>query len=144
MLSNLKSHRTTITTISGQSQQKNVSLPHNGFCAIRDTDFHYGNLLDVVVEKACAASPTTLGKEIAILAARLSRERRDIFQVEIMGKFAGAVRNYNAHLVAYPDIKWPQIAEEFVKSLGLSFNPYVTQIETHDYMAKLFPCKYPV
>ncbi|XP_028070904.1 uncharacterized protein LOC114273345 [Camellia sinensis] len=55
-----------------------------------------------------------------------------------MGKFAGAVRNYNAHLVAYPDIKWPQIAEEFVKSLGLSFNPYVTQIETHDYMAKLF------
>ncbi|KAF5960028.1 hypothetical protein HYC85_001237 [Camellia sinensis] len=73
------------------------------------------------------ASPTTLGKEIAILAVRLSRERRNISQVEIMGKFAGAVRNYNAHLVAYPDIKWPQIAEEFVKSLGLSFNPYVTQ-----------------
>ncbi|THG02429.1 hypothetical protein TEA_015143 [Camellia sinensis var. sinensis] len=84
------------------------------------------------------ASPTTLGKEIAILAVRLSRERRNISQVEIMGKFAGAVRNYNAHLVAYPDIKWHQIAEEFVKSLGLSFNPYVTQIETHDYMAKLF------
>ncbi|KAI8029363.1 Adenylosuccinate lyase [Camellia lanceoleosa] len=84
------------------------------------------------------ASPTTLGKEIAIFAVRLSRERRDISQVEIMGKFAGAVGNYNAHLVAYPDIKWPQIAEEFVKSLGLSFNPYVTQIETHDYMAKLF------
>ncbi|KAL7260220.1 hypothetical protein ACSBR1_005983 [Camellia fascicularis] len=74
------------------------------------------------------ASPTTLGKEIAIFAVRLSRERRDISQVEIMGKFAGAVRNYNAHLVAYPDIKWPQIAEEFMKSLGLSFNPYVTLI----------------
>ncbi|KAL7219852.1 hypothetical protein ACSBR2_012838 [Camellia fascicularis] len=84
------------------------------------------------------ASPTTLGKEIAIFAVRLSRERLDISQVEIMGKFSGAVGNYNAHLVAYPEIKWPQIAEEYVKSLGLSFNPYVTQIETHDYMEKLF------
>ncbi|XP_057510778.1 uncharacterized protein LOC130793152 [Actinidia eriantha] len=84
------------------------------------------------------ASPTTLGKEMAIFAVRLSREKKEISQVEIMGKFAGAVGNYNAHLVAYPDIEWPQIAEEFVTSLGLCFNPYVTQIETHDYMAKLF------
>ncbi|XP_059666371.1 uncharacterized protein LOC132312135 [Cornus florida] len=84
------------------------------------------------------ASPTTLGKEMANFAVRLSRERREISQTEIMGKFAGAVGNYNAHLVAYPDVSWPQIAEEFVRSLGLSFNPYVTQIESHDYMAKLF------
>ncbi|KAK9283984.1 hypothetical protein L1049_012242 [Liquidambar formosana] len=84
------------------------------------------------------ASPSTLGKEMAIFAVRLSRERREISQIEIMGKFAGAVGNYNAHLVAYPDTNWPRIAEEFVKSLGLSFNPYVTQIESHDYMAKLF------
>ncbi|KAF5738476.1 adenylosuccinate lyase [Tripterygium wilfordii] len=84
------------------------------------------------------ASPTTLGKEISIFAVRLSRERQELSQVEIMGKFAGAVGNYNAHLAAYPEINWPQIAEEFVKSLGLCFNPYVTQIETHDYMAKLF------
>lgn len=49
-------------------------------------------------------------------------------QIELMGKLAGAVGNYNAHLVAYPDVKWPQIAEDFVKSLGLSFNPYVTQV----------------
>ncbi|KAF4385306.1 hypothetical protein G4B88_026589 [Cannabis sativa] len=88
------------------------------------------------------ASPTTLGKEMAIFAVRLSRERRDISQVEIMGKFAGAVGNYNAHLVAYPSIDWPQIAEEFVTSLGLSFNAYVSQIETHDYMAKLFHAIY--
>ncbi|KAL5545221.1 hypothetical protein UlMin_009005 [Ulmus minor] len=88
------------------------------------------------------ASPTTLGKEMAIFAVRLTRERRDISQVEIMGKFAGAVGNYNAHLVAYPEVDWPQIAEEFVTSLGLSFNPYVTQIETHDYMAKLFHATY--
>ena len=65
---------------------------------------------------------------MAIFAVRLSREKREISQVEIMGKFAGAVGNYNAHLVAYPDIEWPQIAEEFVTSLGLSFNPYVTQV----------------
>ena len=65
---------------------------------------------------------------MAVFAIRLSRERREISQVEIMGKFAGAVGNYNAHLVAYPDVKWPQIAEDFVKSLGLSFNPYVTQV----------------
>ncbi|KAK6227867.1 hypothetical protein SCA6_000207 [Theobroma cacao] len=84
------------------------------------------------------ASPTTLGKEMAIFAVRLSRERQEISQVEMMGKFAGAVGNYNAHLVAYPNINWPQIAEEFVTSLGLKFNPYVTQIETHDYMAKLY------
>ncbi|XP_024018081.1 uncharacterized protein LOC21395438 [Morus notabilis] len=88
------------------------------------------------------ASPTTLGKEMAIFAVRLSRERRDISEVEIMGKFAGAVGNYNAHLAAYPGTNWPHIAEEFVTSLGLTFNPYVSQIETHDYMAKLFHAVY--
>lgn len=84
------------------------------------------------------ASPSTLGKEMAIFAVRLSRERLEVSEVKIMGKFAGAVGNYNAHLVAYPNVNWPKVAEEFVNSLGLSFNPYVTQIETHDYMAKLF------
>ncbi|KAK6929444.1 Fumarate lyase, N-terminal, partial [Dillenia turbinata] len=84
------------------------------------------------------ASPTTLGKEMSIFAIRLSRARWGISHVGIMGKFAGAVGNYNAHMVAYPNINWPQIAEDFVNSLGLCFNPYVTQIESHDYMAKLF------
>ncbi|KAJ0771934.1 putative adenylosuccinate lyase [Helianthus annuus] len=84
------------------------------------------------------ASPTTLGKEMIIFAERLSRERRDISKVEIFGKFAGAVGNYNAHVAAYPDVIWPHVAEQFVNSLGLSFNPHVTQIESHDYMAKLF------
>ncbi|CAJ1970977.1 unnamed protein product [Sphenostylis stenocarpa] len=84
------------------------------------------------------ASPTTLGKELAIFAVRLSRERKDLSQIEILGKFAGAVGNYNAHVVAYPNVNWPYVAEQFVHSLGLSFNPYVAQIETHDYMAKLF------
>ncbi|KAK2983249.1 hypothetical protein RJ640_023369 [Escallonia rubra] len=84
------------------------------------------------------ASPTTLGKEMAVFSDRLSRERVVASQIEMLGKFAGAVGNYNAHLVAYPDVNWPQIAEEFVTSLGLCFNPYVTQIEPHDYMARLF------
>ncbi|XP_004300886.1 PREDICTED: uncharacterized protein LOC101290869 [Fragaria vesca subsp. vesca] len=84
------------------------------------------------------ASPTTLGKEMAVFAVRLSTQRQEISQVAIMGKLAGAVGNYNAHMVGYPNIDWPLVAEEFVTSLGVSFNPYVTQIETHDYMAKLF------
>ncbi|OIT38763.1 hypothetical protein A4A49_59113 [Nicotiana attenuata] len=76
------------------------------------------------------ASPTTLGKEMAIFAYRLSRERQDISQIEMLGKFAGAVGNYNAHVAAYPEIKWPQIAEELVMSLGLKFNPYVPQFNS--------------
>ncbi|XP_057811366.1 uncharacterized protein LOC131025582 [Salvia miltiorrhiza] len=84
------------------------------------------------------ASPTTLGKEMAVFAYRLGRECEILSQIEILGKFAGAVGNYNAHLVAYPEVNWPQVAEEFVTSLGISFNPYVTQIESHDYMARLF------
>ncbi|KAI5660473.1 hypothetical protein M9H77_29266 [Catharanthus roseus] len=84
------------------------------------------------------ASPTTLGKEMAIFAYRLIGERHEISKIKMLGKYAGAVGNYNAHLVAYPDINWPQIAEEFVTSLGIGFNPYVPQIEPHDYMAKLF------
>lgn len=75
---------------------------------------------------------------MAIFAVRLSRERKEISHVEIMGKFAGAVGNYNAHLVAYPDINWPHVAKEFVESLGLVFNPYVTQAR----IPKLFYCIY--
>lgn len=65
---------------------------------------------------------------MAIFAYRLSREREKLSQIEVLGKFAGAVGNYNAHIVAYPEVNWPQIAEEFVTSLGISFNPYVTQV----------------
>ncbi|GAB2234523.1 hypothetical protein Drorol1_Dr00003778 [Drosera rotundifolia] len=84
------------------------------------------------------ASPTTVGKEMSIFAFRLSRAREQVSQVEILGKFAGAVGNYNAHMVAYPYINWHRVAEDFVISFGLGFNPYVTQIEPHDYMASLF------
>ncbi|MED5440780.1 MAG: adenylosuccinate lyase [Pseudomonadota bacterium] len=84
------------------------------------------------------ASPSTLGKEMANVVARLERQIKQIKAVELLGKINGAVGNYNAHLSAYPDIDWEANAETFVTSLGLTFNPYTTQIEPHDYIAELF------
>lgn len=84
------------------------------------------------------ASPTTVGKEMANVAARLRRQIKTIKEVELLGKINGAVGNYNAHLSAYPDVDWQANAKEFVESLGLSWNPYTTQIEPHDYIAELF------
>jgi adenylosuccinate lyase len=84
------------------------------------------------------ASPTTLGKEIANVAARLSRAIAAIEAVAPLGKINGAVGNYNAHVSAYPALNWPSFAQQFVERLGLTFNPYTIQIEPHDYMAELF------
>jgi adenylosuccinate lyase len=83
------------------------------------------------------ASPTTLGKEIANVVARLERQRRQVAAVELTGKINGAVGNYNAHVVACPDVDWPTFARRFVESLGLAWNPYTTQIEPHDGIAEL-------
>lgn len=84
------------------------------------------------------ASPTTVGKEIANVVYRLHRQSQQISQVPLMGKWNGAVGNYNAHLIAYPHLDWASLAEQFVTQLGLKWNPYTTQIEPHDYMAELF------
>ncbi|MFC5476188.1 adenylosuccinate lyase [Paraherbaspirillum soli] len=85
------------------------------------------------------ASPTTLGKEIANVVARLQRATKRIAAVEILGKMNGAVGNYNAHLSAYPDFDWETFSKNVIEQrLGLSFNPYTIQIEPHDYMAELF------
>ena len=84
------------------------------------------------------ASPTTLGKEMANVAVRLKRQLEAIEAVKPLGKFNGAVGNFNAHLSAYPTLDWEQISREFVESLGLTWNPMTTQIEPHDYMAELF------
>ena len=85
------------------------------------------------------ATPTTLGKEIANVLARLQRQIQQLAAQEFLGKINGAVGNYNAHLVAYPDVDWERHCQNFVeKSLGLTFNPYTIQIEPHDYMAELF------
>jgi adenylosuccinate lyase len=86
------------------------------------------------------ATPSTIGKEMANVAYRMERQYRQLEQVEILGKINGAVGNYNAHMVAYPEVDWHQFSEEFVTSLGIQWNPYTTQIEPHDYIAELFDC----
>jgi adenylosuccinate lyase len=85
-----------------------------------------------------SASPSTVGKEFANVVHRLRRQIAQIESNEILGKINGAVGNYNAHLSAYPDIDWQANAKDFVEGLGLSWNPYTTQIEPHDYVAELF------
>jgi len=85
------------------------------------------------------ASPTTIGKELAVFADRLERQMQKTTAIEILGKLNGAVGNYNAHLSAYPDIDWPALAKGIIENkLGLKQNPFTTQIEPHDYMAELF------
>lgn len=85
------------------------------------------------------ASPTTVGKEFANIAYRLKRQRKLFAEVEVQGKINGAVGNFNAHMIAYPDAKWPQASEKFItEHLKLTFNPYTTQIEPHDMIAEVF------
>ncbi len=106
--------------------------------AIRDLAHAHAGLPMLSRTHGQPASPTTLGKEMANVVARLRRQRAQITGVALLGKINGAVGNYNAHLAAYPDIDWPAFAREFVESLGLEWNPYTIQIEPHDYMAELF------
>lgn len=84
------------------------------------------------------ATPTTLGKEMANVAYRLDRQREQFIEVAVLGKINGAVGNYNAHTIAYPEVDWPVLAQEVVRKLGLIWNPYTTQIEPHDYIAEYF------
>ncbi|WMC09490.1 adenylosuccinate lyase [Oceanimonas pelagia] len=84
------------------------------------------------------ASPTTLGKEMANVAYRLERQLKQIQSVELLAKINGAVGNYNAHISAYPEVDWHAFSEKYVTGLGLTWNPYTTQIEPHDYIAELF------
>ncbi|WP_387690895.1 adenylosuccinate lyase [Photorhabdus sp. RM71S] len=84
------------------------------------------------------ATPSTVGKEFANVAHRMERQYRQLEQSEILGKINGAVGNYNAHIAAYPQVDWHQFSETFVTSLGITWNPYTTQIEPHDYIAELF------
>jgi adenylosuccinate lyase len=84
------------------------------------------------------ASPTTVGKEIANVLVRLKSAQSDINAVELLAKMNGAVGNYNAHIIAYPNINWPKFSQSVVEHLGLTFNPMTIQIEPHDYMARLF------
>ncbi len=84
------------------------------------------------------ASPSTMGKEMANIVYRLTRQYKQFANVQALGKINGAVGNYNAHISAYPELNWPEIAQNFVESLGIDFNPYTIQIEPHDYIAEYF------
>ena len=84
------------------------------------------------------ASPTTLGKEMANFSYRLSRQIDQLSEVKIMGKFNGAVGNFNAHLSSYPDIDWQSVSKDFIENLGINYASYSSQIESHDYIAEYF------
>ncbi len=105
---------------------------------LRDMAHRYGELSMLARTHGQPASPTTLGKEIAVFVHRLHRQRRQVTAVEIMGKINGAVGNYNAHYAAYPDVDWPQLAAQFLDGLFLQQSEYTTQIEPHDYIAEYF------
>ncbi|PWQ99057.1 adenylosuccinate lyase [Leucothrix pacifica] len=106
--------------------------------AITKLAHHYADKSLLSRTHGQAASPSTIGKEMANVVQRLRRQIDQVESVEILGKINGAVGNYNAHYCAYPEIDWPAFAKDFVESLGLQWNPYTTQIEPHDYIAELF------
>ena len=104
---------------------------------LKDMACEYAHLPMLSRTHGQAASPTTIGKELANVVARLKREHHHLINCEILGTFNGAVGNYNAHAAAYPDIDWIELTDTFVTSLGLTFNPMTTQIEPHDALAEL-------
>ncbi len=118
----------------------NVILPKMEAIIIELTELsqQYADIPMLARTHGQPASPTTMGKEIANTIYRLQRQKEQVAQVIIMGKFSGAVGNYNAHLAAYPELDWIAISKKFISQLGLQQNPYTTQIEPHDYIAELF------
>ena len=106
--------------------------------ALRELAHRYAELPMLARTHGQPATPTTLGKEIANVVARLERQRRQLAQVEIVGKMNGAVGNFNAHYAAYPEVDWQALSGAFVRSLGLQVNDYTTQIEPHDFIAEYF------
>jgi adenylosuccinate lyase len=106
--------------------------------AIRDLAHRYADLPMLSRTHGQPATPTTLGKEMANVVHRLRGQRKQVAEVALLGKINGAVGNYNAHISAYPDVDWPALSREFAESLGLTWNPYTTQIEPHDYLAEIF------
>ena len=106
--------------------------------AVTELAHHMADLPLLARTHGQPASPTTVGKEFATFAYRLKKQRDAYAKVEILGKMNGAVGNWNAHTVAYPDVDWEEFSNKFENDLGLKMNPYTTQIESHDYMAEMF------
>ncbi len=105
---------------------------------VRNLAHRYAELPMLSRTHGQTATPTTLGKEMANVAYRMQRQIKALEAVDILGKINGAVGNYNAHMIAYPEVDWAIHAKNLVEGLGLQFNPYTTQIEPHDYMAEYF------
>ena len=103
---------------------------------LRSMSAEYAGLAMMSRTHGQPASPTTVGKELANVVARLSRARQQLASIEIRGKFNGAVGNFNAHVATYPDVDWPSVSQKFVESLGLTPNEFTTQIEPHDWTAE--------
>jgi adenylosuccinate lyase len=127
--------------LSEARKQTLLPLMDDVIRAIADLAHRYADQPMLSRTHGQTASPTTVGKEMANVAARLHRQREQLANVPMLGKMNGAVGNYNAHLVAYPDVDWPALAGEFIGGIGLEMNPYTTQIEPHDFMAELFDCQ---
>ena len=125
-----------------QTARQDVVLPYwkQIIDAVKDLAHKYRDIPLLSRTHGQPATPSTIGKELANVAYRMDRQFKQLQNVEILGKINGAVGNYNAHIVAYPEVNWHQFSEEFVTSLGVTWNPYTTQIEPHDYIAELFDC----
>jgi adenylosuccinate lyase len=121
----LKAARGELLAVLGQRLGELTALAHR-----------YADTVMLARTHGQAASPTTLGKEIGNFAARLTRAQQRLSAVHILGKWNGAVGNFNAHVAAVPGIDWPAVSEAFVTSLSLEYNPYTTQIEPHDWIAE--------
>ena len=106
--------------------------------ALRTLAHRYADLPMLARTHGQPASPTSMGKEMANFVHRLDRQRRQYAEVTLWGKLNGAVGNFNAHLIAYPETDWPRLSQSFVNELGLTWNPFTTQIEPHDYMSEYF------
>lgn len=106
--------------------------------ALRTLAHRYADLPMLARTHGQPASPTSMGKEMANFVHRLDRQCRQYAEVTLWGKLNGAVGNFNAHLIAYPETDWPRLSQSFVKELGLTWNPFTTQIEPHDYMSEYF------
>jgi adenylosuccinate lyase len=121
----LKAARGELLAVLGKRTGELTALAHR-----------YADLVMLARTHGQAASPTTLGKEIGNFAARLTRAQQRISEVRILGKWNGAVGNFNAHVAAVPAVDWPAVSAAFVTSLSLEYNPFTTQIEPHDWIGE--------
>ena len=125
-----------------ETARRDVILPYwqQLINAVKDLASEYRDIPLLSRTHGQPATPSTMGKEMANVAYRLERQLRQLKQIEVLGKINGAVGNYNAHIAAYPEVDWHALSENFVTSLGITWNPYTTQIEPHDYIAEMFDC----